>query len=81
MTPHAYLIDVRVRRARDLLRRGEPPAVVAATVGFADQAHLTRVFKARVGIAPGSYRRAADPAGARCESDFLQDREDRRRAW
>jgi AraC-like DNA-binding protein len=62
MTPHAFLIDARVRRAKDLLRRGETPAEVAAEVGFADQAHLTRVFKARVGIGPGGYRRAAGPA-------------------
>ena len=30
----------------------------AARVGFADQAHLTRAFKARLGVAPGAYRRA-----------------------
>jgi len=58
LTPHAYLVDVRVRRARDLLRAGLAPADVALCVGFADQAHLTRAFKARVGVAPGAYRRA-----------------------
>jgi AraC-like DNA-binding protein len=58
MTPHAYLIDVRVRRARALLKRGGLPADVAALVGFADQAHLTRAFKARLGASPGAYRRA-----------------------
>ena len=58
LTPHAYLIDVRVRRARALLKRGTSPADVAALVGFADQAHLTRAFKARVGVSPGAYRRA-----------------------
>jgi AraC-like DNA-binding protein len=58
LTPHAYVIDTRVRRAQDLLRRGETPATVAALVGFADQAHLTRAFKARLGVAPGAYRKA-----------------------
>jgi len=58
LTPHAYLVDVRVRRARDLLRAGGIPAEVALGVGFADQAHLTRAFKARIGVAPGAYRRA-----------------------
>ena len=57
LTPHAYLVDVRVRRARELLRAGRAPADVAAIVGFADQAHLTRAFKARIGVAPGAYRR------------------------
>ena len=58
LTPHAYLVDVRVRRARELLRMGLAPAEVALRVGFADQAHLTRAFKARIGVAPGAYRRA-----------------------
>jgi AraC-like DNA-binding protein len=58
LTPHAYLVDVRVRRARDLLRMGLAPAEVALRVGFSDQAHLTRAFKARIGVAPGAYRRA-----------------------
>jgi transcriptional regulator GlxA family with amidase domain len=58
LTPHAYVVDVRVRRAQDLLRRGLSPAEVAGLVGFADQAHLTRAFKARLGVGPGAYRRA-----------------------
>lgn len=58
LTPHAYVIDVRVRRAQERLRRGESPATVATAVGFADQAHLTRAFKARLAVAPGAYRRA-----------------------
>ena len=58
LTPHAYLVDVRVRRARDLLRVGQAPAEVALGVGFADQAHLTRAFKSRIGVTPGAYRRA-----------------------
>ena len=63
LTPHAHLIGVRVRRARDLLRAGETPASVASAVGFADQAHLTRAFKARIGVPPGAYRRAVGETG------------------
>lgn len=58
LTPHAYLIDARVRRARDLLRRGERPGDVAAATGFCDQAHLTRAFKARYALTPGAFRAA-----------------------
>lgn len=61
-TPHAYLIGVRVRRARDLLRIGVGPAEAALAVGFADQAHLGRAFKARIGVPPGAYRRAVAEA-------------------
>lgn len=58
LTPHAFLVDVRVRRARERLRRGETPGEVAAATGFCDQAHLTRAFKARHGVTPGAFRAA-----------------------
>lgn len=58
LTPHAYLVDVRIRRARDRLRLGEAPCEVAAATGFCDQAHLTRAFKARYGVTPGVFRAA-----------------------
>lgn len=61
MTPHAYLVDRRIQVARERLRRNEPVASVALATGFADQAHLTRVFKARVGVTPGAYRTAVAP--------------------
>jgi AraC-like DNA-binding protein len=57
MPPHAYLNQLRVRRARLLLDRGLAPADVAAQTGFADQAHLTRHFKRVVGVPPASYQR------------------------
>jgi AraC-like DNA-binding protein len=57
LPPHAYLNQQRVRLARALLDDGAPPADVAATAGFADQAHLTRHFKRIVGVPPGAYQR------------------------
>jgi AraC-like DNA-binding protein len=57
LPPHAYLNQVRVRRARALLDQGVTPADVAFTTGFADQAHLTRHFKRVVGVPPGAYQR------------------------
>lgn len=57
LTPHAFLIDRRVRLARKLLLNGLTPVNVAASAGFADQAHMTRAFKARIGITPGSFAR------------------------
>lgn len=58
LTPHAYLVDIRVRRAKEALRRGETPGAAAAATGFCDQAHLTRAFKARLGVTPGAFRAA-----------------------
>jgi AraC-like DNA-binding protein len=57
LPPHAYLNQLRVRKARQLLDDGLPPADVAAQTGFADQAHLTRHFKRVVGVPPAAYQR------------------------
>ncbi len=59
LTPHAWLTDRRVRAARRMLLDGTPPAEAAVTCGFCDQSHLNRAFKARVGVAPGTFRAAA----------------------
>lgn len=58
LPPHAYLTQVRAARAREMLRRGEPISSVAFACGFADQSHLTRVFKRQFGLTPGAYQRA-----------------------
>jgi AraC-like DNA-binding protein len=55
LTPHAFQTQVRVGQARRLLGAGVPPAEVAAACGFADQPHLSRVFKRLVGVSPGRY--------------------------
>ena len=57
MAPHAYLIQLRVARARRLLARGESPANVATALGFADQSHLGRWFRRAYQLTPADYRR------------------------
>ncbi|MER6784828.1 AraC family transcriptional regulator [Streptomyces sp. NPDC000658] len=54
--PYAWLAQYRVTRARGLLESGLRPAEVAALVGFADQAHLTRWFRRVLGVTPAAYR-------------------------
>ncbi|MGO9485018.1 MAG: AraC family ligand binding domain-containing protein [Rhodomicrobium sp.] len=54
-TPHAYLVQRRVRLARQLLLSGEPPAIAAQGSGFADQSHMTRAFVRHFGITPARY--------------------------
>ena len=58
VTPHAYQVNLRVDEARRRLAAGDPLAVVAADCGFADQPHLSRVFKRAVGVSPARYARA-----------------------
>jgi len=59
LTPHAYLTQVRLRRACHYLRRGLPVAQVAAATGFYDQSALNRHFKRCYGITPLQFARAA----------------------
>ena len=57
MAPHAYLIQLRLTRARHLLAGGEAPVSVAAALGFADQSHLGRWFQRAYRMTPADYRR------------------------
>lgn len=57
LPPHAYLVQLRLARARHLLARGEQPADVATDLGFADQSHLGRWFVRAYGLTPAAYRR------------------------
>ncbi len=58
LPPHAYLVQVRVNRAAEYLRRGDSPAKAASEAGFADQSHLNRHFLRHFGVTPGTYRKA-----------------------
>lgn len=58
--PHRWHMQMRIRRVQDMLSK--PGAVltdVAAAAGFSDQAHLSRVFKAVVGITPSAWMRGS----------------------
>jgi AraC family transcriptional regulator len=55
--PHGYLTDLRMERAKRLLRETRLPlAQVATSVGYQTQAHFTGVFHREVGLTPRSYR-------------------------
>ena len=56
-TPHAYIIERRIDRARRLLAQSRMPIKeVASACGFADQAHMTRVFRAHLRTTPAMLR-------------------------
>ncbi len=58
MTPKGYQLQLRLRRAEDLLAR-TPQSLkeIAASLGFDSASHLSADFKARTGVAPGTWRR------------------------
>jgi AraC family transcriptional regulator len=52
-TPHRYVVEARVRKAKELLSTGKFTISEAAyQVGFVDQSHLTRHFKRVFGLPP-----------------------------
>jgi AraC-like DNA-binding protein len=57
VTPHAYLVQLRVNHAQRLLGSGARVSDVAYSCGFSDQSHLTRIFRRSVGVPPGQYLR------------------------
>ena len=56
-TPHAYILQRRVRLARQLLAAGAELTEASAHAGFADQSHMTRAFVRQLGVTPARYRR------------------------
>lgn len=62
ITPHAFVNNARIERAKRRLKMGEQIAHVAADLGFSDQAQLHRTFVSYTASTPGQYRRARPPA-------------------
>jgi len=59
MTVGDYVRALRIDyAARELMATRRPIADIALDAGFASQSHLTRHFRARMGIAPAAYRAA-----------------------
>ena len=58
LTPHTYLMQRRLHRARRLIGRGVRLAQAATDSGFSDQSHMTRLFVRSFGVSPGIYAKA-----------------------
>ncbi len=57
-TPHAFVMRRRLEHAHGFLSDGGSIAEAALCSGFADQAHLSRLFKRRYFVTPGAFLRA-----------------------
>lgn len=64
LPPYEYQNQVRLARAKTLLRQGAAIARVASETGYADQSHMTRQFRRFLGITPRQY----------ANSNIVQDR-------
>jgi len=56
-SPHSYLIDRRLAKARALMRDSTASlAEIAHTCGFNSQAHMATTFRQRLGVSPAQLR-------------------------
>jgi AraC-like DNA-binding protein len=61
VSPHKYLLDMRIGHARDLLRNTDlSQEQIAAYCGFSDVHHFSKSFRKKLGLPPGQYRNETD---------------------
>lgn len=59
LTPHAFQINLKINQARELLKQGISLAELAVNLGFSDQSHFHKAFKAHTGVTPRQFQLAA----------------------
>jgi AraC family transcriptional regulator len=60
VSPHRYVVQCRLKRARELLATTQLSLTeIALTSGFADHSHFSRCFHALIGMTPKRFRRLA----------------------
>lgn len=58
LSPLEYVHTLRLEEAKQMLEAGDDPVeAVAEAVGYEDSAFFSRLFRRRVGLSPGRYRR------------------------
>ncbi|KAA0984239.1 helix-turn-helix transcriptional regulator [Pseudomonas sp. ANT_J12] len=57
LTPHAYLVEVRLQAARRMIEQTDLPlASIALDAGFAHQSHMGSAFRKHLAMTPSQYR-------------------------
>ena len=57
-TPHQYLIQQRIEKAKQLLRSGDLPVhEICYAVGFESLGSFSTLFRRNTGLSPASYRK------------------------
>ena len=57
-----YLNDVRIARAKELIRQSRLRMTdISSMVGYDDQSYFTKVFTKTVGVSPSEYRKKSRP--------------------
>lgn len=57
-TPQAYIMELRIRKAKELLRYSDlQVAEIASIVGYENALYFSRIFKKSVGVSPMGYKK------------------------
>lgn len=73
-SPHRYLTERRIERAKSLLRHGDLPiSRIALESGFTSQQHFTGMFRSFTGAPPAAYRRLHRSADRRGHPDHCNE--------
>lgn len=57
LTPHQYLTNTRIDRAKELLATTDLPIIqIGLAAGFKSQSHFTTIFRRITSMTPGTYR-------------------------
>jgi len=63
-SPHGYVVRRRLEKACHLMTTSAASlSEIALSVGFSDQAHLSRLFRQAFGQSPANWRRDLEPTG------------------
>jgi LacI family transcriptional regulator len=74
---HEEIVRVQLRKAQELLRETDLPLrVIAEKAGFNHQEYMGAVFKSRLSVTPGQYRRRYHPPGPAGAASLLGFAED-----
>ncbi len=56
LSPHAYIINSRINRAKIMIKNGESLSKISVSCGFYDQSHFVKRFKEYTGLTPENYK-------------------------
>ena len=70
-SPHRYVTQRRIERARQLIVASKVPLVdIAAEAGLSSQSHLNQLFRRIYGMTPGDVRRLSGQRAAGVELEL-----------
>lgn len=55
LSPHAYINQLRIHKAKEMIESGEPLLQISYELGFTDQSHFSKTFLKVTGVNPLKY--------------------------